>query len=339
MPSTISLRSIVDFNRTRVRMVQLVNVGGIPQQPALDLCNDVLQTLLSSPNNWKFNKGIVPSFTTIPNQQDYWISGCTASVARKGHVYLNSLLDDPPGLIPMSNGNVLAVYNIFAPNGIQGLGTSQLPPLFTAGDIVTIEGAGNDIFNGNHMILDTPTNTTFIYNPMTSEILQPDGGPGINGINWIEHATLEDFLSTAFVKPVRDIEVTTSMPKESIVQPPFKVCLQFEDIQQCGNHGISKLLIRLWPVPSSQIWRVLLYYQFRAPMKMDLENNWAPWPDELAYVLRSGLYAKALDHAEDPRANIADAKWQQDIARALGIKQQEWRHEAFFPDLPVMRGG
>ena len=80
MPSTVSLRNVVDFTRTRTRMIQLVNVGGIANQPALDLCNDVLQTLLSSPNNWKFNKAQLPEFTTIANQQDYWISGCTATV-------------------------------------------------------------------------------------------------------------------------------------------------------------------------------------------------------------------------------------------------------------------
>ena len=80
MPSTISLRSVVDFTRTRTRMIQMVNVGGIPNQPALDLCNDTLQTLLSAPNNWLFNKALLPTFTTIPNQQDYWISGCTANV-------------------------------------------------------------------------------------------------------------------------------------------------------------------------------------------------------------------------------------------------------------------
>ena len=80
MPSTITLQSVLDFNRTRVRMIQLVNVGAIPNQPGLDICNDVLQTLLSSPNNWKFNKGPIPPFTTIQNQQDYIISGCSMSV-------------------------------------------------------------------------------------------------------------------------------------------------------------------------------------------------------------------------------------------------------------------
>lgn len=338
MPSTISLRSIVDYNRTRVRMVQLVNVGGVPQQPALDICNDTLQTLLSAPNNWKFNKSELPDFTSIPNQQDYWLSGCTAHVPRKAHVSLNSSLAEVPGLRQMDN-YVVADYSRFAPHGIRGLGTSAMPLPFAAGDWVEIAGAGQAPYNGRFRIAGILSKTSFAYELPNVTPLEPDGGQGINSIAWLERATLEDFFSTAFVKPVRDILVVSSLYQESIVQPPFKVCLQVENIQQCAGKVVTELLIRLWPVPSSQIWRVMVFYQLRAPVKTHLDENWAPWPDELAYVLRSGVYAKALDHAEDPRAQVGFAAWQQDIARALGIRQQEERHEAFFPDLPVLRGG
>lgn len=339
MPSTISLRSVIDFNRTRVRMVQLVNVGGIPNQPGLDICNDTLQTLLSAPNNWKFNKSELPTFTSIPNQQDYWISGAGAVVSGKAHVALNSSLGDPPGLMQMG-ANVIADYSRFAPNGIRGKGTSTLPLPFSVGDLVTIFGAAQAPYNGTFPIVAVLSPTAFVYSlPVNVVGLGPDGGQGINSVGWLERSSLEDFLSTAFVKPVREILVVASLPQESIIQPPFKVTLQVENIQQCGPKVVTELLIRLWPVPSSQIWRVMIFYQMRAPMKIHLDENWAPWPDELAYVLRSGVYKKALDHAEDPRAQVAGAEWQQDIARALGIRQQEERHEAFFPDLPVLRGG
>lgn len=337
MPSTISLRSVVDFTRTRTRMIQLVNVGGIPNQPGLDICNDVLQTLLSSPNNWKFNKAQLPEFTTIPNQQDYWISGCTATVNRKATVSLNSMLSDTPGLVEFGS-NVTATFDRFAPNGIQGLSTSQIPPLFAPGDLVTIEGAGNGAYNGTFSINQVLSPTSFVYQTNVTG-LAPDGGQGINSFGWMEHATLEDYFSTAFVKPKRDIIVVASLYNESMIQPPFKVCMQFENVLTCSPLGISELMIRFYPVPSSQIWRTLLFYQKKAEVKSALEDNWSPWPDDLGYVIRSGVFAKALDHGEDPRATVADQKWQQDIARALGIRQQEERHEAYFPDLPIMRGG
>ncbi|PWT73644.1 MAG: hypothetical protein C5B60_07935 [Chloroflexi bacterium] len=319
-------------------MIQLVNVGGIPNQPALDICNDTLQTLLSAPNNWKFNKAGLPEFTTVPNQQDYWVSGATATVDRKAAVSINAMLADPPGLIPDDEGNVLVNFDRFAPDGIQGVGTSSQPPLFAVGDQVEIQGAGNGVYNGRFTIVYVPSKTSFVYELGETGLL-PDGGQGINSYGWMEHATLEDYLSTAWVKPKRDIIVVSSLYNESLIQPPFKVCMQFERVLSCGNQANSELLIRFFPVPSSQIWRALLFYQLKAQVKTSLEDNWFPWPDDLAYVLRSGVYSKALEHGEDPRSVTAVQLWQQDIARALGIRQQEERHEAYFPDLPILRGG
>lgn len=340
MPSTITLQSVIDFNRTRTRMVQLVNVGGIPNQPALDICNDVLQTLLSSPNNWKFNKSSLPSFTTVQNQQDYVVSGCQMSVTSSGGsprciVHLNSVLSSTPGLTE-SGTTVTATFSDFAPNGILGLGSSSTSNI-QVGDKATITGASQSGYNVTSATITGVTTTSVTFTAAGG--LTNDGGQGINNLSWFEHATLQDYFSGAVVKPVHDIEIVSSLPQESIIQPPFKVCMQVENIQSSGNTTLSTLTMRFWPVPSSQIWNAFLFYQNRAPIKTQLQNTWTPWPDDLGYVLRSGVYAKALDHAEDPRAPLADAKWQQDILKALDIRQQEQRHESFFPDLPLMRGG
>lgn len=339
MPSNITLRSVIDYNRTRSRMVQLINVGGIPNQPALDICNDVLQTLLSAPNNWKFNKGSIPPFTTIQNQQDYTIAGATMAITAangtpKAIVALNSALSTVPGLTETGT-TVTATFSDFAPLGTQGQGgVNNIVP----GDLATITGAGQAGYNlTNTPLTGVPSINSVTYTAVAA--LTPDGGQGINNQGWIEHCTLQDFLSSANVKPVHDIEVVSSLPNESIIQPPFKIAMQVETVQQAANQSVVQLLMRLWPVPSSQVWNVLTFYQLKPPVKISLDSTWSPWPDELGYVLRSGVYAKALDHAEDPRAPMADSKWQQDTLRALDIRQQEQRHESFFPDLPIMRGG
>lgn len=342
MASTITLQSVLDFCRTRTRMIQLVNVGGIPNQPGLDICNDVLQTLLSSPNNWKFNKAAIPPFTTIPNQQDYLIAGCTLTVAGKASVHLNSVLSSTPGLTESGN-TVTATFSDFAPNGIQGISPSGQPPNFVAGDVAVLAGQ-NQTGYGTTVTLTGASTTSVTWTVGGApNSLTPDGGQGISGLSWVEHATLQDWLSTASVKPVHDIEVVSSLPNESIIQPPFKVCMQTETVTTgtvAGvNTSVSQLLMRFWPVPSSQIWNALMFYQLKAPLKTALSQTWSPWPDDLGYVLRSGVYAKALDHGEDPRAPLADSKWQQDIMKALDIRQQEQRHESFFPDLPIARGG
>lgn len=336
MASTITLQSVIDFCRTRTRMVQMVNVGGIPNQPGLDICNDVLQTLLSSPNNWKFNKSAIPAFTTIPNQQDYIVSGCTLSVPGKATVHLNSVLSSTPGLTE-SGTTVTATFSDFAPNGIQGAAPSGTPPNFTVGDQATIAGAAVSGYNGTFTL--TGATTTSVTYTAAPGLTSPDGGQGIPGTSWFEHVTLQDWLSTATVKPVHDIEIVSSLPQESIIQPPFKACMQVETVTVVNNVSVATLLMRFWPVPSSQIWNAFFFYQNKAPLKTALSQTWTPWPDDLGYVLRSGVYAKALDHAEDPRAPLADAKWQQDILKALDIRQQELRHEAYFPDLPILRGG
>ena len=340
MPSTITLQSVVDFNRTRTRMVQLVNVGGIPNQPALDICNDVLQTLLSSPNNWKFNKGPIPPWTTIQNQQDYVISGCQMSVtAANGSprciVSLNSSLSSTPGLTE-SGTTVTATFSDFAPNGILGLGSSSTSNI-QVGDLATITGASQSGYNLTNTPITQVSTTSVQFNAVGS--LTPDGGQGINDLSWVESATLQDYFSGGVVKPVHQIEVASSLPLESIIQPPFKVCMLSENIQTSGGITQNTLTMRTWPLPSSQIWNVICFYQRKGNVKTALSQTWSPWPDDLGYVLRSGVYAKALDHAEDPRAPMADAKWQQDILKALDIRQQEQRHESFFPDLPISRGG
>ncbi len=339
MASNLTLRSVIDYNRTRTRMVQLINVGGIPNQPALDICNDVLQTLLSAPNDWKFNKGSIPPFTTIQNQQDYLIAGATMAITAangtaKAIVALNSVLSTVPGLTD-SGTTVTATFSDFAPVGIQGVSSVNN---IVVGDLLTITGASQAGYNlTNTPVTSVPTVNSVQYTAVGG--LPNDGGQGINNQGWIQHATLQDFLSTAPVKPVHDIEVVSSLPNESIIQPPFKVCMLVENVQTTANQTVSQLQMRFWPVPSSQIWNSLIFYQAKATVKTSLDQTWAPWPDELGYVLRSGVYAKALDHAEDPRAPMAYASWQQDILRALDIRQQEQRHESFFPDLPILRGG
>lgn len=320
-------------------MVQLVNVGGIPNQPALDLCNDVLQTLLSSPNNWKFNKGSIPPFTTIQNQQDYIISGCamnvvSASGSPRCNVSLNSQLSSTPGLTEVSTTGT-ATFSDFAPNGIMGLGSSSTTNI-QPGDQATITGALQPGFNGTFTVLSATTTSVTFTAPGG---LNSDGGQGINDLSWLERATLQDYFNGASVKPVHDIEVVSSLQMESIIQPPFKICMLTENIQSSAGVTSNSLTMRTWPVPSSQIWNVFTFYQRKAPLKTALQQTWSPWPDDLGYVLRSGFYAKALDHGEDPRAPMADAKWQQDILKALDIRQQELRSESYFPDLPIARGG
>jgi hypothetical protein len=169
--------------------------------------------------------------------------------------------------------------------------------------------------------------------------LTADGGQGIGNINWMEHVTLSDFQSSATVVPVHDAEIAASLPMESIIQPPMKFAYQVDNTFTGSNLNIVCPTMRAWPIPSSQVWGVYLFFQAKAPQITSLSGTWAPWPDDLEYVLVAGVKAMALDWWEDPRATNSLIIFSQMILKALGSKDQELRHEAMFPDLPIMRGG
>lgn len=85
MASTITLQSVVDWARTQTKMIPIIGVGGFSNEPALTICNNVIQEMLSPPYNWKFNRREAPSFITVDKQQDYaastivdmgWLEGC-----------------------------------------------------------------------------------------------------------------------------------------------------------------------------------------------------------------------------------------------------------------------
>ena len=354
MSSTITLLTIVQLTQTHIRMSPLIGAGGIQNEPGLSMCNDTLQRVLSSPYDWKFNKFAIPTFTTIPYQQDYRLSGCQMSITTNASppvpvciVHLNSVAStNGPGLSE-SGSTVTANFIDFAPNGTFGLsGPPGSTPVTTGtsipqiGNLVTITGALQSGYNVTSAVITglvyAPnggiTGVTFTVAPTG---LTNDGGQGIANVSWVSSILLQDYMNTATVRPIYPIEVVSSLQLESIIQVPFRACIQLE--QTFGN--ITTLLYRVYPLPSSQIWNVFTFYQGKAPIKNSLQDTWYPFPDHLTYVLRSGLKASAYAFFEDPRAPMAMQQWQVDLAAALDIVGQESPSFGFSPDLPILRGG
>lgn len=354
MASTITLLSIIDYAKTFIRMAPLTGAGGVANEPGLSLCNDVLQSLLSAPYDWKFNKFAIPTFTTIPYQQDYRITGCQMNIITSQNppspvciVHLNTTLSaNGPGL-SQSGNLVTALFSDFAPNGTFGLnGPPGSTPVTTgtsipaAGNLVTIKGALQSGYNVTNAVITNVTKSpnggiTGVQFTIIPTGLANDGGQGIGNVNWVTSAQLQDYMNTATIRPITQIEVVSGLPLESVIQPPYQVCLQIEEI----SNNVTTLLFRFRGVPSTQIWNTFIFYQGKAPIKSRLLDNWSPWPDELGYVLRSGIKSKAYEFFEDPRQPMAEQKWQFDLGKALDIKDQEARSEQFFPSRSIMLGG
>ena len=342
MPSTIPLSQTISIVQTSKGMKPLTGVGGVVNQPALEICNNTLQRLLAAPYDWRFNRKMIPPFTTIAYQQDYVISGCNVFCKGRYIIHVNAVNSpNGPGLTE-SGTTVTVLFNDFAPNGLPVGGGPSV------GDTIVVAGAnqsGYNITSGIITALLSPT--SFQYAAGISGMVA-DGGQGFTspGIGWLTHVSLTDFQSSSQVIPTHDAEIASGLFMESIIQPPFKFANQIETIYSGGsitagqsNQNIVVPTIRAWPVPSSQVWAVYLFYQGKAPTKTALSQFWDPWPDDLSFVLTSNVKAVALDWFEDPRAVNSLLLGDRDILKALGSKDQEARHESFFPDLPIARGG
>lgn len=87
MASTITLQEVVQWAQTFTKLIPIIGVGGYESEPALSICNNVIQEMLSRPYNWKFNSAVATTFNTdtTANTQDYqqavtnlgWLESCT----------------------------------------------------------------------------------------------------------------------------------------------------------------------------------------------------------------------------------------------------------------------
>jgi hypothetical protein len=84
MATTKTLQETVDWARTFTKLVPIVGIGGFSNEPALTICNSVIQEILSPPHKWKFNRAELTSFLTVDGTQDYaetvtdmsWLESC-----------------------------------------------------------------------------------------------------------------------------------------------------------------------------------------------------------------------------------------------------------------------
>jgi hypothetical protein len=342
MPSNISLQSVCDYVLTNVRGAPIQDVLGVQNEPALSICNDVYQEVLQRPLTWRFNKannantGLgVLYFTTTAFQQDYSCTNASASVSTVGVVHIATVANS--GVVVAAG---TATVKTQWPHGFTaGKSVTLLNVGQWSGGVFTADSSGN--INATFTIASAPTATSFTFS--TAATAGTYGAPGINDIGWIERCVLEDFANTGNVKPRHSIEVTMNLELESIIQPPFKISYQYTvaDSTIAAGQLVASVnaVFRLWPVPSQQIWGVMIDYQLKPQTFTDLSNPWGVWPDELIFVIRQGVRAFALDFVEDPRATTEYQLFMKKLDQVREIRDQERPSQTMFPDRPLMYGG
>jgi len=65
MASTRTLQQVVQWAMTFTQMTPIIGVAGFNEEPALTICNNVMQRMIAKPYNWKFNSVDAPLFYTV----------------------------------------------------------------------------------------------------------------------------------------------------------------------------------------------------------------------------------------------------------------------------------
>lgn len=334
MPSTVTLQSVVNLARTHVELLPVAGVGGFSDEPALSLCNSVLQEILSPtievPGgysvalDWKFNRAEMPMFATAPAKQDYLFAGaCAFSLnTQQGwavDLTSNNGLTQSAGVVTVKTlenhqfaiGDVVYLNNLTLANGTASVYNATLT-----------QNGTSSTWTGGVTITGIATKS-FTFAGVTSET---SGAAGITDFGWLPAGTMNGIGTNSAIFPLRYLEACRDLQPFAYSATPAKVAV----IQDLGT-GVLK--IRLQPVPGNTVWGVNLVYQKKAPLISAISGSfWTPIPDELAYVYRQGFLAMAYRYVNSARADVEYQKFQATITRALGADDRETNDRHLVPE-------
>jgi hypothetical protein len=310
--STVKLQSIVNLASTHADLVPLAGVNGYTNEPALSLCNDAIQELLTAQIDWKFNQVEMPMLVTAQNKQDYLFGGAVAFTL---------------GGAATGVGIDLASNNAVSESGTTVTVNTLEAHRFKVGDTVYMSGntvaAYNSTFtdDGNPStwsggwVITAVGTKSFTFTHSTSG-LSASGAPGITDFGWLSSASMVEMNNTSSPQNSRPLQAVRDIAPWSRVATPEKVCV-------LKDNGDGTLKIRFYYVPGSTAWGAKLVYQAKAPLKVALTDTWAPFPDELSYVFRQAFLWACYRYLRSPIAVAEYQKLQQKILKALGGNDRE----------------
>lgn len=344
--STITVQNVLDYCRAHIALKQLLGIGGVSNEPGMSIANDVLQFLLAKPFAWKFNRKIAPFFVTQPFIQDYYFAGACAFI-------LNPVVASG-GVSSIGGGGVgidLAAKPAITQSGTTVTVNCLQRHNFTVGQTAylnnVVDQSGNLVAALNATLtIDTNALTAtwsngFVITAVTGTSFQftaPGGQPncgaqGITDFGWLESAALTDYNNTAVPQPTGPIEAVERITPTNMTGEPKRVAV-LQDL------GTGVLVFRVDPCAPSYSMAVTCAYQGRAPRLRTPSDLWAPWPDNLSFVLRAGAKAYAYDLADKPMAEKV-RKMQEFYAAAQSAKEfsdAEDDNLGFAPSVGIMRG-
>lgn len=328
--STRTLQAVVNMSAAHTELMPLAGVGGYTNEPALSLCNQVMQELLASPMAWKWNRHEMAFLVTALNKQDYLHAGATAWTVNGG-VGIALKTASTPGITTTGFPGTVTV-------------TTLEPHNFNAGDTVYLHGNVDSVYDsafsqtssssswtGGYAILATPTTTSFTFASIAGQTLT-SGAPGITNLNWLESGTMVEVNSATSPQITHPILAVRTLQPCSTVDKPTRVSIVSDD-------GAGTLKIRFNYACGSTPFGVNLVYQGKPILAADLTGTWAPIPDSLSYVVDQLFLARAYRFVNSGRADIEFQRAQVEINRAQMNEDSEESEEYVTPVTSLMGGG
>lgn len=320
---TLKLQTIVNLASTHADLLPLAGVGKFYAEPALSLCNDVIQELLAYPHAWKINRADMPPFATAPNKQDYIVSGATAFVLGDGSTGVGIAAS---GVV--KSGTTVTVTTLEAHNMSTGQTVYMLGNADTTFNSTYTQNASSSGYTGGWVITATPTTTTFTFTHGTSGTTTT-GPATITDFGWLEGATMRELNSTASIPRPWALEACNFLQPSGLVVRPEKISV-------LADNGDGTLKIRLKDTPGAQTFLVSPYYQKRAPLKTSLEDNWSPFTDDYSFVYRQCFLARCYRYIDSPRADSEYQKAAQQIVKAMGKADVENSDQHLYPEYSLI---
>ena len=305
---TISLQQIANFCSTHNDLLPLSGVGGYTNEPFLSLANDALSLILSTPNDFVFNRSEMPLMVTCPNKQDMLFAGATGFTLGTGTN--NATQGWGIGLVTASaitvSGSVVTV-------------TFLEPHRLSVGDVLYMTGntlaAFNSVFtdDGNSSAWSggwTITAKAAFTVSFAATTGQTDGlvtgAAGITDWSYATSASMVEMNNVSSPQRVLPLNVMRELPVSSTCATPEKVCI-------LANLGTGVLKIRFLPVPAGVLLGINIVYQRKAPLKVSLTDKWDPIPDQYASMYRQALLYSMYRYLNSPIAPAEYIKMQAEI--------------------------
>ena len=317
--STITLQNVVNFCSTHADLLPLANVGGYTNEPALSLCNDALSDLITDPNDWVFNRKEMPSLFTCPSKQDYLFAGaCAFTLNGTGTAASPSM----GWAIDLStNSGITVAGGVVTVKTIENHRFSTGQTVYLNGVVMSPGTAANynSVFTDNgtnsqwtvgYVITGTPTLNTFTFAAVAGQANADAGGaPGITDVGYLTSASMVEVNNSSSPPNVYPLIVKRELVVSSRVSIPEKVSV-------IADLGTGVLKIRFLWVPGTVVYQVNNVYQMRAPLKIDLNDTWSPFPDEQGAVIRQALLYRMYRYLGSPNADSEYQKLQAAIKKA-----------------------